>query len=180
MLVARPVEEAEGPYDAGYLPRLQMSFHPVEGPVTEPVAKLGGDPVWLAEPCWPVHPETQEPLDFIGQFPVPAEPGEEQRMAYLFLSYDDYESGGADAEDGEAVLLIQPGGRIPALAAIGPAGTKGRSLWRFGPDDEQVPVGRGRGAVALLLLPHGHRQQPRVLPELRPWRRLRLPQPGPS
>ncbi|MER6405006.1 hypothetical protein ABT269_16015 [Streptomyces viridosporus] len=140
MLLPRPVEGAEGPYDAGYLPRLQMTFHPVEEPITEPVAKLGGDPVWLGEPCWPMHPDTGEPLDFIGQFPVPAEVGEPRRMAYLFLSYDDYETGGSDPEDGESVLLIQPGGRVPAFATIGAAGTKGRSLWRFGPDDEQVPV----------------------------------------
>ncbi|MFJ7293882.1 hypothetical protein [Streptomyces collinus] len=140
MLLPRPVERAEGPYDAGYLPRLEMTFRPVEEPITEPAAKLGGDPVWLDEPCWPLHPGTGEPLDFIGQFPVPAEPGEERRMAYLFLSYDDYETGGTDPEDGEAVLLVQPGGRIPTFAVIGSAGTKGRSLWRFGPDEEQVPV----------------------------------------
>jgi hypothetical protein len=140
MLLPRPVERAEGPYDAGYLPRLEMTFHAVEEPITEPVAKLGGDPVWLGEPCWPMHPSTGEPLDFIGQFPVPAEPGEERRMAYLFLSYNDYETGGMDPEDGEAVLLIQPGGRIPGFAAMGPAGTRGRSLWRFGPDEELLPV----------------------------------------
>ncbi|MFD9328210.1 hypothetical protein [Streptomyces sp. NPDC060065] len=140
MLLPRPVEGAEGPYDAGYLPRLEMTFHPVEEPITEPIAKMGGDPVWMDEPCLPVHPSTAEPLDFVGQFPVPVEPGEERRMAYLFLSYDDYETGGADPEDGEAVLLVQPGGRIPAFATIGSAGTKGRSLWRFGPDEEQVSV----------------------------------------
>ncbi|WP_406110360.1 hypothetical protein OG698_46275 [Streptomyces sp. NBC_01003] len=55
-------------------------------------------------------------------------------------SLNDYETGGTDPEDGEAVLLIQPGGRIPEFAAIGPAGTKGRSLWRFGPDEELLPV----------------------------------------
>ncbi|MFJ9132208.1 hypothetical protein ACIRRT_03980 [Streptomyces sp. NPDC102256] len=67
MLLLRPVEEAEGPYDAGYLTRLAMTFHPVEEPITEPVAELGGEPLWLDEPCWPVHPRTVEPLDFIGQ-----------------------------------------------------------------------------------------------------------------
>jgi hypothetical protein len=140
MLLPRPVVGAEGPYDAGYLPRLEMTFHAAEDPIAEPVAKLGGEPVWRGEPCWPVHPGTGEPLDFIGQFPVPAEPGEGQRTAYLFLSYDDYETGGMDAEDGEAVLLVQPGGRIPRFATIGPAGTTGRSLWRFGPCEERVPV----------------------------------------
>lgn len=140
MPLPQPVDGAKGPYDAGYLPRFEMKFHPAEEPITEPVAKLGGDPIWLDEPCWPVHPGTREPLDFIGQFPVPGEPGDERRMAYLFLSYDDYETGGMAAEDGEAVLLIQPGGRTPGFAAIGPSGTKGRSLWRFGPNEEQVPV----------------------------------------
>ncbi|MFF3503783.1 hypothetical protein [Streptomyces sp. NPDC003247] len=48
-------------------------------------------------------------------------------MAYLFLSYDDYETGGMGAEEGEAVLLIQPGGRsrvLPPFAAdrTGPGG----------------------------------------------------------
>ncbi|MEU4088699.1 hypothetical protein [Streptomyces aureus] len=140
MLLPRPVEGVEGPYDAAFLPRLEMTFHPVEEPAVEPIGKLGGEPVWLDEPCWPVHPSSAEPLDFIGQFPIPGEPGEERRLAYLFLSYDDYETGGTDPEDGEAVLLIQPGGRVPGFATIGPAGTKGRSLWRFGPDEEQVPV----------------------------------------
>ncbi|MFF3446787.1 hypothetical protein ACFYXJ_06560 [Streptomyces sp. NPDC002667] len=61
-------------------------------------------------------------------------------MAYLFLSYDEYETGGADPEDGEAVLLIQPGSRVAKFATIGPAGTKGRSLWRFGPEEAHVSV----------------------------------------
>jgi len=140
MLLPQPVEGAEGPYDAAYLPRLEMSFRPAEEPITEPVAKLGGEPVWLGEPCWPVVPGTGEPLDLVGQFSVPGEPGEERRLAYLFLSYGGYETGGMDAEDGEAVLLVQPGGRTPGFAAIGPPGTKGRSLWWFGPDEEMVPV----------------------------------------
>ncbi|MFE5594787.1 hypothetical protein [Streptomyces sp. NPDC056549] len=103
-------------------------MHPADEAVTEPVAKLGGDPVWLEEPCWPLNPHTGEPLDFIGQIPVPVGLGDELRMAYLFLSYEDYETGGMEPEDGEAVLLIQPGGRIPGFATIGPTGTKGRSL----------------------------------------------------
>ncbi|MFG3169440.1 hypothetical protein [Streptomyces sp. NPDC048200] len=42
-------------------------------------------------------------------------------MAYLFLSYDDCETGGTDPEDGEAVLLIQPGGvLLPGAHVSGP------------------------------------------------------------
>ncbi|MGW6706075.1 hypothetical protein ACWGDE_14455 [Streptomyces sp. NPDC054956] len=135
-----PVGDVEGPDDAAYLPRLEMSLRPADAPVTEPVAKFGGAPVWLAEPSWPLHPRTGEPLDFVGQFPVPAEPGEELRLAYLFLAYDDYETGGMDGDTGDAVLLVQPGGRIPHFAVIGPPGTTGRSLWRFTPDEEMEPV----------------------------------------
>ncbi|MGW7029130.1 hypothetical protein ACWGFX_18330 [Streptomyces xanthophaeus] len=140
MNVQRPVPGAEGPNDAAYFPRFEMRLVPARTSIAAPVAKLGGEPVWLGEPCWPVAPGTGVPLDFIGQFPVPAEPGEDPRMAYLFLSYDDYETGGRDTDDGEAVLLVQPGGRIPDFAIIGPPGTTGRSLWAFDAEEEKVPV----------------------------------------
>ncbi|MER5962677.1 hypothetical protein [Streptomyces sp. NPDC002057] len=136
----QPNDGATGPYDAAYLPRVEMGLRQADEAVTEPVAKLGGDPVWLEGPCWPLSPRTGEPLDFIGQIPVPVGPGDEPAMAYLFLSYEDYETGGMDPEDGEAVLLIQPGGRIPGFATIGSAGTTGRSLFAFGHEDEMVPV----------------------------------------
>ncbi|MFJ9642254.1 hypothetical protein [Streptomyces sp. NPDC101206] len=70
-----------------------MTLRPAAAPVTAPVAKPGGTPVWLGEPCWPVSPSTGEPLDLIGQFPVPGEPGDTPRLAYLFLAYDAYETG---------------------------------------------------------------------------------------
>ncbi|MEU6160088.1 hypothetical protein [Streptomyces sp. NPDC047130] len=136
----QPVEGASGPYDAGYLPRVEMCMYPVDEAITEPVAKLGGGPVWLEQPCWPLHPRTGEPLYFIGQVPVPVRPGDEFRMAYLFLSYEDYETGGMHPEDGESVVIIQPGGRIPGLATVGPSGTKGRSLFAFDAEEEQVPM----------------------------------------
>ncbi|MEV7526572.1 hypothetical protein [Streptomyces sp. NPDC091371] len=136
-MIPLPTGLAEGPYDAAFLPRLQMSFRAAQEPVTEPVSKFGGQPVWLEEPAWPVHPQTGEPLVFIAQFRVP---GDEVRLAYLFLHEEGVEMSGTDPEDGEAVVVVQPGGRMPAFAAIGPAGTRGRTLWRWGPGQEEVPV----------------------------------------
>ncbi len=48
--------------------------------------------------------------------------------------------GGDAVEDGEAVVLVQPGGRIPSFASIGSPSTQGRTLWRWGPDETEVPV----------------------------------------
>ncbi|MFJ4184849.1 hypothetical protein [Kitasatospora sp. NPDC089509] len=135
---AQPTGTATGPYDAAFLPRLELSPRPAERPISEPVPKLGGEPCWLAEPAWPLSPDTGEPLVFIGQFPVP---GAELRLAYLFLEEDDQIMGGLDPEAGDGVLLVQPGGRIPAAAVIGPPGTRGRTLWRCAPrSDDTVPV----------------------------------------
>ncbi|PKT70951.1 hypothetical protein CW362_21740 [Streptomyces populi] len=135
-MFSRPTGQATGPYDAAFLPRLAMSFRAVTEPVTEPVTKFGGRPVWLEEPTWPLDPSTGEPLVFIGQFRVP---GEELRLAYLFLAEDDRVMG-MDPTSGEAVVLVQPGGRVPSFAVIGPPGTQGRSLWRWGADETEIPV----------------------------------------
>ncbi|MEU8773523.1 hypothetical protein [Streptomyces sp. NPDC048606] len=126
-----------GHHDAGFLPRLRMSFRATSEPVTEPVSKFGGQPVWLDEPAWPVDPHSGEPLVFIAQFRVP---GDEVRLAYLFLHEDDMVMSGNESEDGGAVVLVQPNGRIPPFASIGSPGTRGRTLWRWGPDATEVPV----------------------------------------
>ncbi|MDT0267265.1 hypothetical protein RM844_13315 [Streptomyces sp. DSM 44915] len=137
-MITRPTGKAAGPYEAAFLPRRQLVLRAPERPITDPVAKLGGDPVWLSEPTWPVDPCTKEPLVFIGQFPVP---GDELRLAYLFLYEEGMIMGGLGPEDGDGVLLIQPGGRIPSSAEIGPPGTRGRTLWRYGPDwHSEIPV----------------------------------------
>ncbi|MCX5399211.1 hypothetical protein [Streptomyces sp. NBC_00102] len=136
-MITRPTENADGPYGAAFLPRCRIDLEAAEMPVAEPVAKFGGDPVWLSAPAWPVDPHSGVPLVFVGQFPVP---GDELRLAYLFLGEEDMIMGGLGPEDGDGVLLVQPGGRIPSFAAIGPPGTRGRTLWRWGPDDAEIPV----------------------------------------
>ncbi|MEU1288944.1 hypothetical protein [Kitasatospora sp. NPDC005856] len=136
-MIPLPTGAATGPHDAAFLPRRGLSPRPAERPITAPVPKLGGEPCWLAEPTWPLDPSTGEPLVFIGQFPVPGEPG---RLAYLFLDEEGEIMGGLDPERGDGLLLVQPGGRIPPFAVIGPPGTRGRTLWRCEPDGERTPV----------------------------------------
>ncbi|MFD5432305.1 hypothetical protein ACFWJ4_09015 [Kitasatospora sp. NPDC127067] len=136
-MIPLPTGTATGPHDAAYLPRRRLSPRPAERAITAPVPKLGGEPCWLAEPTWPLAPTTGEPLVFIGQFPVPGEPG---RLAYLFLEEEGEIMGGLDPERGDGLLLVQPGGRIPPFAVIGPPGTRGRTLWRCEADGERTPV----------------------------------------
>ncbi|MDH6133802.1 hypothetical protein P3T37_003200 [Kitasatospora sp. MAA4] len=136
-MITRPTGQADGPYGAAFLPRQQIVLRAPERPITDPVAKLGGEPVWLSEPTWPVDPRTKVPLVFIGQFPIP---GDDFRLAYLFLHEEDICMGGMDPEVGDGVLLVQPGGRIPSFAVVGPPGTRGRTLWRWGPDESEIPV----------------------------------------
>lgn len=136
-MIPLPTGTATGPHDAAFLPRRGLSPRPAERPITAPVPKLGGEPCWLAEPTWPLDPATGEPLVFIGQFPVPGEPG---RLAYLFLDEEGEIMGGLDPERGDGLLLVQPGGRIPPFAVVGPPGIRGRTLWRCEPDGERTPV----------------------------------------
>ncbi|WP_225631414.1 hypothetical protein [Streptomyces solaniscabiei] len=56
-----------------------------------------------------MDPQAREPLVFIGRFRVP---GDKVRLAYLFLVEDDVVMG-MHPTSGEAVVLIQPDGRVP-------------------------------------------------------------------
>lgn len=127
-----------GPRDAWLAPRLQMTFRPAASPVRDPVAKLGGQPVWLERPCWPWSSNPSVPMMFVGQFPVP---GDSLRIAYLFITDDpDATAETYDPESGENALLVQPGGRVPDFLATTGDST-GPSLWRHGARwDEHVPV----------------------------------------
>ncbi len=118
--------------------RLELSFRPVDAPVREPRAKLGGQPVWLDAPAWPVSRALAEPMCFVGQFPIPGSGG---RIAYLFITDDpDGSLPTFEPEGGENALLVQPGGRIPDFLTVTSAAT-GPSLWRRGADwDDHVPV----------------------------------------
>jgi hypothetical protein len=118
--------------------RLELSFHPAPAPISEPRAKLGGQPVWLSAPTWPVSASLGEPMRFVGQFPIPGSGG---RIAYLFITDDpDATAPTDDPDGGENALLVQPDGRIPDFLTVTDDAT-GPSLWRRGADwDDHVPV----------------------------------------
>lgn len=96
--------------------RTRIEFLSAIGPVREPVPKIGGQPVWLATPQWPLSRDQGTQMWFIGQFPLPAGVGPSGALAYLFMTdapfWTDYS---AEPEGGENALIVQPGGRLPQV-----------------------------------------------------------------
>jgi hypothetical protein len=89
--------------------RQNLTFVEASEPITEPVTKFGGQPVWLTEPMWPLSASTGRPMRFIGQIRLP---GEEIRLGYLFMTEDDpseYVDGTFDPTGGENAFFAQPG-----------------------------------------------------------------------
>ncbi|MBL0886368.1 hypothetical protein [Myceligenerans indicum] len=112
-------------------PRRQMAFALAVEPIVDVRAKLGRQPAWLDGPQWPQSAASGEQMMFVGQFPIP---GDERRMAYLFMT-----DGGDgllptwEAEGGENALIIQPGGRVPTFIKTVCSAT-GPRLWKRGPE----------------------------------------------
>ena len=81
-------------------------------PITGPVTKFGGQPVWIDAPAWPLSRSTGRPMRFIGQAALPeAFVAGGRRMAYFFMTNDadDYVDGTWEAEGGENAVILQPG-----------------------------------------------------------------------
>jgi hypothetical protein len=86
-----------------------------DAPILEPVTKLGGQPAWVDKPQWPLSAALRTPMTFLGQFRLP---GEEVRMAYLFMTGgEDYVEGTWEGEGGENALIVQPG-RVPSFITV--------------------------------------------------------------
>jgi uncharacterized protein YwqG len=68
--------------------RESIEFTASRPPITQPVTKFGGQPVWIDEPQWPVSKSTGNPMRFICQIAIdPARFSPiAARMAYLFTS----------------------------------------------------------------------------------------------
>ncbi|MGW3286440.1 hypothetical protein ACWDR3_17560 [Streptomyces sp. NPDC001002] len=91
---------------------------PAEGAVRDAVTKVGGQPVWLGEPQWPLSRGTGRPMEFLGQFALAG-----GRLAYLFMTGDGDTSGDGvdgtfDPEGGENALVVQPDGRVPEFVTV--------------------------------------------------------------
>jgi len=72
--------------------RAKIDFIASDTPITEPVTKFGGQPVWLTAPQWPLSRRW---------------PDAAGKMAYLFMT-DDEDCDTWQAEGGENALIIQP------------------------------------------------------------------------
>ncbi|MBA3424019.1 MAG: DUF1963 domain-containing protein [Rubrobacter sp.] len=91
-----------------------VEFVEADAPITEPVTKFGGQPVWLKEPEWPLSRELGEQMQFICQITLDPEllgvtPG---RMAYLFVTGEEergFMTATWDPDGGENAVIVQPG-----------------------------------------------------------------------
>lgn len=112
--------------------KYSITYREVAAPITEPVTKFGGRPVWLEEPRWPISRLYGSPMQFICQIALDSELFGDvlARMAYLFLTDWDYDSvfpNTAEPDGGENALILQPGG---AWAGVALPLYEGPSLYR--------------------------------------------------
>jgi uncharacterized protein DUF1963 len=75
------------------VPTLRIeAFVPAGVPVTAPVTKFGGQPVWLSEPQWPVNDAWGEPMRFVCQIELGPVLGDSGRgkLAYVFVTHAEH------------------------------------------------------------------------------------------
>jgi uncharacterized protein (TIGR02996 family) len=117
------------------VPKLAIKkYRRVRQPVTEPVTKFGGQPVWVAGAAWPIT-RRREPMQFVCQVAVPAffGPPLAGKMVYVFALHPEHadweEFCGTISplypEEGDNAVVIQPGGDPPAPTWVLPLGAKG-------------------------------------------------------
>src|SRR4051794_3529049 len=86
---------------------LQFEFASV--PITQPITKFGGEPVWIDEPAWPRSRSSNNLMFFIGQvgldrrlFPLAV-----ADMAYIFMTDDPGADFTWDPDAGENSVVLQ-------------------------------------------------------------------------
>ncbi|RTL44186.1 MAG: hypothetical protein EKK53_07875 [Burkholderiales bacterium] len=103
-----------------------LDFVAARSPVTTPVTKFGGHPVWLQAACVPTSRRTGEPMTFIGQVVVPPELAPDERLciAYLFMTgagFDERAMETWSPSDGETAVVLQSGAATDARPATYPS-----------------------------------------------------------
>ena len=138
------------------VPKYDIEFVEADAPITEPVTKFGGQPVWVEEPEWPLSRLTGTQMQFICQISVAPElfGGQPGRMAYLFITGDDdlaraswwqrsralfAGEGTWEPEGEENTVIIQPGSYEGRTSAIGEGPTLS-DLTRTGPCEYAVAL----------------------------------------
>jgi uncharacterized protein YwqG len=92
----------------------RITFQEASSPITEPVTKFGGQPVWIAESQWPLSRQTGNPMRFICQIALNKElfPNTAAQMAYLFMTDEEdgeFVDGTYEPDGGENAVILQPG-----------------------------------------------------------------------
>lgn len=144
------------------------AFREVDTPITQPITKFGGQPVWIAEPQWPISRATGQPMRFICQIALDewAFGSLAGRMAYVFLTENEEKSlfvdNTYDPDGGENAVVIQPGGGVEGqwnAQATGP--TLSKLVW----DDPPAPNQPVRFVPIELAVELSAEQDPDVLDE---------------
>jgi uncharacterized protein (TIGR02996 family) len=118
------------------VPKLRIEkYRRVKKPITEPVTKFGGQPVWVDGPAWPIS-RCGTPMQFVCQVAVPDffGPALAGKMVYVFALHPEHADWEAFLgtfsplypEEGDNAVIIQPGGDPPAPTWVLPVGAKGQ------------------------------------------------------
>ena len=86
------------PHPRRTVPRWSFDLQASETPITEPVGKVGGQPVWIESPTWPTGTDGA-PTTFLAQFAIPGRSG----LVYLFLDPSD------ETYERQGIVFAQPG-----------------------------------------------------------------------
>jgi hypothetical protein len=100
----------------------KIDFVEASSPISKPITKFGGHPVWLSQAETPTSRLTKVPMHFICQVLIPKDwySGNELRMAYVFMTdagFDDRASETWDPTFGETAVIVQSG--RPENAVVG-------------------------------------------------------------
>lgn len=97
------------------MPKKQIiEFIEATEPVSNPLTKFGGQPLWVDEPAWPLSRETGNQMRFIGQIELREEYGfkSSAKVAYLFMTEEEdgeFVDGTYEPDGGENAVILQPG-----------------------------------------------------------------------